>query len=520
MFFIPRRLFRFCGTFAFAILIIAMLAACASNESDPAPDGDGADADREESPDGDADLDDASDGDADEIEGSEDDGEPDAEPLPSCSLERGFDAYYGSLCVTREATGFFRVEKIGEQWWLFTPDGHPFFSAGINVVNFDGTATHDGVKHYREAALAKYGDEETWADAQIPRLEAWGWNTIGAWSGWRNFQGRFPYTVKLNLAGANMTEDGPYDYFSESFHQRIADAMANEVPGQADDPYLIGYFLDNELHWGRDHRGDHLFDEYMHMDAATSTGKQRLLAFLEETYETMDALKEDFDTESASFSELAGMIRLPNKETEGALATKAAWTGLVAEEYFRVSDETLAALDPDHLNLGVRFVSQMVPRAAIEAAGRYVDVMSINFYDMIWGIDDGLTALDPDYLSTEDFLKNHYEAGGRPVLVSEWSYRADDSGLPNSYPPIYPTFDTQEERTDAFAEKYQGLLDRTWFVGQHWFLFADQPPEGRFDGEDSNFGLVTEQDAPYELLLERSAAMIGNVYKRLPDENP
>jgi agarase len=34
-------------------------------------------------------------------------------------------------------------------------------------------------------------------------------------------------------------------------------------------------------------------------------------------------------------------------------------------------------------------------------------------------------------------------------------------------------------------------------VGAHWFKYADEPAEGRFDGENSNYGLVNIRDEPY-----------------------
>ena len=39
-------------------------------------------------------------------------------------------------------------------------------------------------------------------------------------------------------------------------------------------------------------------------------------------------------------------------------------------------------------------------------------------------------------------------------------------------------------------------------VGYHWFEWVDEPKEGRFDGEDSNYGLVDITDKPYQDLVE------------------
>src|SRR5512138_2692279 len=45
------------------------------------------------------------------------------------------DAYGGWTGRTLAATGRFRVESVDGVWWLVTPDGHPFFSAGVNNIS-------------------------------------------------------------------------------------------------------------------------------------------------------------------------------------------------------------------------------------------------------------------------------------------------------------------------------------------------------------------------------------------------
>ena len=444
---------------------------------------------------------------------AEEDPEPEPEPPP----DPGFDNYFGSLRYETEATGFFRVELIGEQWWLITPDGHPFFSAGINVVGIGGTATHDGVHHYRDAAMEKYGTEEVWRDAQVQRMIEWGWNTIGAWSGWPLFTEHMPYTIIQYVAGVNWNGEGPDDFFTGAFAQKVRDVMEEKVAPRADDPNLIGYFFDNEMHWTHDlYHGDHLMVGYMAMAAETSPGKVRLMDLLKERYTAIEDLKEDFETDAADWEALALETELPHKETQGALGTRAAWNTVVAERYFGLIDTEFRAVDANHMNLGVRFVSQLCPRSVIEVAGRYVDVMTINYYDLLDGMPEMLQGLDAEHLPIANHLEAHYVAGGKPILISEWGMAAMDAGLPNTYPPIYPVVDTQEDRADYYENRFRIMLEKPWIVGQHWFLYADQPPEGRFDGEDNNFGLISEADEPYTPLVERSAMMHQVIYDRLP----
>jgi hypothetical protein len=432
-------------------------------------------------------------------------------------IDPGYDRYFGSLRYEGQATGFFRTEQIDGRWWLMTPEGHPFFSNGINGIRMSGTATADGVKHYEQAAVEIYGDIETWADRQYDRFFDWGINSIGSWSDWREFQDRVPYTVILGVGGADWLTGDLEDYFDEGF-RIAARAKFEEVAGPlVDDPYLIGYFLDNEMRWGPDWRGGHLFDDYMAATTEpTPTGKVALIDLLKQRYGTIVSLKHDFTTGIDSWPELTGETELAMRDTQGAIDTRSAWTGEVAERFFMVLSEELAAVDGNHLNLGIRFVSQLTPRAAIAAAGRYVDVMSINFYDLLGNLEEQLHLMDPDYLAIDDFLVEHYNACGKPILISEWGYRAADSGLPNTWPPLYPVLLDQAERADAYEQYMMEVLEREWFVGAHWFIYIDQPAEGRFDGENNNFGLINEQDEPYTELVERMAAVYSTIYTRLP----
>jgi hypothetical protein len=49
--------------------------------------------------------------------------------------------YGGFAANKRKATGFFRVEKIGERWWLVDPEGCRFWSAGVNGAGSDPPRT-------------------------------------------------------------------------------------------------------------------------------------------------------------------------------------------------------------------------------------------------------------------------------------------------------------------------------------------------------------------------------------------
>ena len=61
---------------------------------------------------------------------------------------------------------------------------------------------------------------------------------------------------------------------------------------------------------------------------------------------------------------------------------------------------------------------------------------------------------------------------------------------------------TQAERAVAYRRYAVAAVSQPAIVGFHWFEHADQPAEGRFDGENSNFGIVTINDEVYEKLTQ------------------
>ena len=66
---------------------------------------------------------------------------------------------------------------------------------------------------------------------------------------------------------------------------------------------------------------------------------------------------------------------------------------------------------------------------------------------------------------------------------------------------------TQTERAACFRRYVTAALQKRNLVGYHWFEHADQPAEGRFDGENSNYGTVTIDDRVYEELTRTMAAV-------------
>lgn len=402
--------------------------------------------------------------------------------------------YGGWIKVKRKATGFFRTEQVNGVWWLVDPDGHLFVSKGVNHVSFHGDHCPAlGYSPYNRNVQAKYGSEEKWAEATAQRLRNWGFNTIGAWSSASLFK-HMPYTVILNMgarAGADWLRGTFPDVFSPKFRQTLDDIAAKECAPRRKDSLLLGYFTDNELRWGPDWRSTrHLLDDYLLSLPEDAPGKKALLEFFRKRYPTIEDFNKAWGLNLPNWDALAKLKELPPAPADALekqrLSDRLDFLRIVAREYFRACYEAIRKYDPHHLILGVRFAGYAL-RPVVEAMGDFVDVVSFNWY----GFEPPVKMLEELHRTT-----------GKPVMITEFSFKAMDSGLPNTRGAGQPV-PTQKDRADNFEKFVTSLMKLPYCVGYHWFQWSDQPAQGRFDGENSNYGLVKENDEPWELLTKR-----------------
>ena len=409
--------------------------------------------------------------------------------------------------------GFFHVEQVNDRWRFVDPDGTPFFSTGMCSLSAKGNyAPALGYSPYHENIMELYGSEEIWAQVTRDRMDTWGFNTIASGDQYIKAT-EMPYTLNLGMAGANWQTGEIPDYFSGQWLQRV-DRIGREVVAPlSEHTELIGYFLDNELHWGPDWRKlTDLLDEYCAMPS-DSPGKGVLVRFLQDRYEDdVGSLNLVWRTHFESFDELFHVSSLGswlcNTRT---LNDRAAFNYVVAEQYFRACHEAIRRYDRNHLILGARFQSWLTPLEVAEACAPFVDVVSANQY-FARPILVPITLVMEDLLGfvhPVDMLQEYYEVTGRPVLISEFHFRARDSGLPNTKPSsfLFPVLSTQSSRAECFQSVARRFIQKPYAVGYHWFAYSDQPETGRFDGENSNIGVVNEMDEPYEPLVSSMANM-------------
>ncbi len=410
----------------------------------------------------------------------------------------------------------FRTHNDGERWWLVTPDGGAFLSLGVCTVNPEGDVERGTNRQpYRENVLKRHGSVEQWAATTRDRFRPWGLNTLGNGSS-GHLRGTVPYTVELSVHPGGWAKGKVPDFFDPKVYESIRQRGA-AVDAYVNDPWLVGYFLDNELPWSYDwHRYPSLFPGYMAM-APEAPGKQRLVEFFRERYVTTGAFAKVWNVKLSDWSDLTRLKGMTAVDSAKAEADREAFVLLAAREYFKAAAEGIRSKDKEHLILGCRFVWALVPKPVVQACGEYCDVVSINYYEAgpvgeaALGLTSGISMRLPRDLSFQAF----FDAAKKPLMVTEFSFRGMDSGQPNSFPPgwlLQPNVATQQDRADKFEHCATTWLSRPYFVGYHWFEYVDEPKGGRFDGEDGNYGLVNLEDDPYGVLVERFSKVNRRVW--------
>lgn len=251
----------------------------------------------------------------------------------------------------------------------------------------------------------------------------------------------------------------------DSRFERYCDLLARKlcVPARKD-PWLLGYFLDNELEWwGKSHRSWGLAEDTGKLPASAA-GKRTLLASLRSYYrEDIQAFGTDFGHQPGKFEDLLGATELPQPRTERAKAALDAFVAEAAQRYFQVTTAAVRRQDPNHLIIGCRFAHD-APDAAWRQAGATCDVVTVNVYPRIDLFKERTVGL-------EEHLRSRYTIRQKPLIITEWSFPAldakDSTGRP--LPCKHGAgmrVDTQEQKAACYAIMQRTLFGLPFALGE------------------------------------------------------
>ena len=425
---------------------------------------------------------------------------------------------YGSFesDKTFPAKGAFYVTKKDGKWLLIDPEGKPFYSMGMNSVNFSRATPYSKrekwfdipanspriQKNTRKVFFGfykgkkfstvdflhwnlerKYGNDykDQLVERTLKRFRAWGVNTVGAWSEGSLYARNVPYTVILHPWSPGLKSSmGFYGAFPDVFHKSFALNVEKKIQNIdkkiLKDPYCIGIFIHNELPWGN--ATD--LARWTLGSKANQPAKQVFVADLKKQFSTIAELNKKWGSKFDSWDQL---LKNPaSVPYNRAFKELTAFSQKYADTYFKTCRDLIRKNAPRRLYLGSRFAQNN--EVASAAAVKYCDVVSANLYYPHTGIGG--------------YKLPGQKKDAAPIIIGEFHYGAKDRGFAKGL----RGGETQKERNAMVAEYIKSCMKHPGFVGSHWFQMYDQPVSGRvLDGENYHVGFVDITDTPYKGLI-------------------
>jgi hypothetical protein len=403
-----------------------------------------------------------------------------------------------------EATGHFRVEKIDGTWWFIDPEGRLFWSLGCTGVGLQPLKIKlDGRRHFYadlpdpddpvygvyysrrgkdfDSMFAvlhrKHGPDfkATYTPWALRRIRSWSLNTLGAWSDAALKQPddlKTPYTCFFWWEGGRPVK--PFrklrDPFDPGFVEKMQVPLKGYLKDTVNDPYCIGYFCHNEIHWGR------------------------------EPVKAVRAILTECGDDVFAKQELVRFIREAGNDGD---ETMLAFYRHLLDTYYRKCREAFKAAAPDKLYLGSRIHDDAMRKEVASASAKYCDVVSINVYEK-----------DVERFNIRKERDRPFFPEDKPFLIGEFHFGALDRG---KFAAGLGFAADQRNRGENYTHYINSALRNPRCVGAHWFHYTDSPTGTRYqDPENFNAGVVNASDSVYPELVEamRSAGPRMYEYRR------
>lgn len=409
------------------------------------------------------------------------------------SYEPSLDAYGGNKSLpAQEATGRFYVKKIDGRWWIVDPLGNIRYERSVTSFRKGGSA------RCAAAWNERFGTDEKWLEISAAELWSKGIHGTGAFCSnaynlIQNYNTAHP-EKRLTLAPSvsfigtfksYMKYDYPKGPDGDDYDKLIGlvfypgweefcDYYAPICFGPyKDDPNVLGVFSDNEIDFttlGGSH--PRILERFLGIVDDNDPAKQAALKFMAD--KGYDEKHEIDDWDNSEFA------------------------GIVAEQYYKYVAAAIKKFDPGMMYLGSRLNGQpMYLQGVIEAAGRYCDIIGINYYSR-WSPENTTKIVQWEKWTDT------------PFLVTEFYTKGMDSDLPNTSGAGFAV-KTQYDRAYAYQHFTLGLLECKNCVGWHWFKYQDDDfPDN--SNKPCNKGLYGNDYKMFPYLADYMKNVNYNVY--------
>lgn len=390
--------------------------------------------------------------------------------------------------ASENASKFWRIkcDKNGV-WWFVSPEGQQEFLNTVTTVHPAQESREKNGVGYRSTDWSGSRNAQSmrrWAEKTTRRISQAGFKGIGAWSDPALLAWGLPMTRDLNLWSC--VSGGP-DIFAPEWETAIYATTKGQVEKLKNSTNLVGYYTDNEIYWGPESVGPQV---YFNTRKATDPNRLEVLKVIRSCWPSIDQLNQDWKTSFAGWTQFESQKELPTgipQSIEERLNDS--WLEHLCLRYFKITSAAIRKYDPNHLILGVRYMGYASPYV-VRASRGLTDAQSINIYHEDAKFDRAMM----------DMI--HRESG-QPIIISEYAFHALDGRSGNLNKCKFPALvENQEARAKGYKLFTSRMARIPYIIGADWFQWNDEPPAGRKDGEDVNFGIVDIHDKFYEQMVQ------------------
>jgi hypothetical protein len=414
-----------------------------------------------------------------------------------------------------KGTGYFRVEKDADRWWLVNPEGQATWA--IATMGEIPGSRH-GNSDYKLADWfgKEYGENRLkYAEMQYELLDSWGFNSFAGWTVGEfaeinnekhqkgenymplyrvlNFSIMGPekdYYVKDNKGNYKGVHDHSFpDPFNPQWRKDAREKAESSILEYRDKAWFAGWFMDNEIDYSSLFR--YVWGDY---------SAKEFIKYLETKYGEIKELNEAWTSTFGSFNydsfnDILNEKPEPSEWNDPLFIDFTAFERIMMEEYINYTYDLVKELDPNHLLISNRLNlgPMMCLHRTIDLWSKY-DLICVNIYpqNLYIGFSKGeLEILDWVHKKT-----------GKPVILGEWSIPALDSELYDfgddpfdrpmdwSWPQVMKN---QTERGEAYRTCMMQLASKPYMTGAAWFKVFDANSTTR----RANRGLINGEHEVY-----------------------
>ena len=390
----------------------------------------------------------------------------------------------------RGTEGFWRIAQTeGGVWWFLSPEGQKEF---LNTVTHVHPAQRGSAKEgphfvsrdWNGGPSREGGNYDAWAAQMIQRVHGAGFKGLGAWCHRVLHKYNVAMSRDLNVWSSINKNKLFYD---RDWAGAAEEIIKGQVVALRDNKNVVGYFIDNELDW---HGGFAAPGHYFDGLERHNPNRREVMKVIQGLWESIEAFNQDWAVRLQSWEELEGWKALLGQPAHAHAKLARAWVHHLARDYLKLTTALIRRYDPNHLILGVRYRGGG-PVELFSASRGLTDVQSINLYAADAQLD-------------RELFEAMYHQAQQPIVISEYAFHALDgrSGNKNFSGFIWGQVIDQQARADGYRLFTTRMARVPYIIGADWFQWNDEPPSGREDGEDVNFGVVDIHDKPYKKLVK------------------